>query len=73
VKELNSTAKLTKLDYFQLINSVIFVGLGGIILFRTAKTGMFLLPIILAVAFMGFGVYRLWFFFRYFKERRNKI
>jgi uncharacterized membrane protein HdeD (DUF308 family) len=72
MRELNPVSKLTGLDYFQLINSFIFVGLGGIILFRTLKAGMFWLPIIFALAFIGFGIYRLRFFFRYFKERGKK-
>ena len=70
MRELNS--KLTKLDYFQLVNSFLFVGLGVIIILRSMKSETFLLPLIFALVFMGFGIYRLRFFVRYFKGKRKK-
>jgi len=68
---LNSAKNLTRLDYYQIITSILMTILGGIILIRTWLSGTFILPLLVGGGLLGLGIYRLSFVFKHLKRRKN--
>jgi len=68
---MNSPKNLTRLDYYQIITSILMTFLGGVILIRTLLSGIFILPLLVGGGLLGLGIYRLSFVFKYLKRRKN--
>jgi hypothetical protein len=68
---LNSTGDLTRMDYYQIITSILMIIIGGIILLRTFLSGIFATSLLVGGGFFGLGVYRLSFVYRYFRNREK--
>ncbi len=62
---------LTRLDYYQIIISILMTFLGGIILLKALFSGIFILTFLVGGGFLGLGIYRLSFVFKYLKRRRK--
>lgn len=57
------------LDRFRIGVTLALILLGGIILVRGLREGLGLSPLIMGAAFIAFGVYRMGFVVRYFRQR----
>lgn len=68
---MNSPKNLTRLDYYQIITSILMTFLGGIILLKALFSGIFILTFLVGGGFLGLGIYRLSFVYRYLKRRKN--
>lgn len=55
-------------DRIFIINTILFVVVGGVILYRSALGGLTVLAVIVGGGFMAFGVYRLRWVWRYGKQ-----
>lgn len=58
-------------DYFEIINSVIFVGLGSIIIFQSFRKGLGAMAFFMGILFLSFGIYRIKHIFDYFYKRKR--
>jgi hypothetical protein len=67
----NSSKNLTRLDYYQMITSILMTVLGGIILLRTSAFGIFIPSILVGGGLLGLGIYRLSFVYKYFRRRKK--
>jgi hypothetical protein len=68
---MNSVKKLTRLDYYQTLTSMLMIISGGIILLRTVFSGIFILSFLVGGGLLGLGIYRLSFVYKYLKERKK--
>ncbi len=68
---VNSTKNLTRLDYYQIITSILMTVSGGIILLRALFSGIFILTLLVGGGLLGLGIYRLNFVYKYLKKRKN--
>ena len=68
---LNSSKNLTRLDYYQIITSILMTFLGGLILFRALFSGIFILTLLVGGGLLGLGIYRLSFIYKYLKRRKS--
>ncbi len=68
---LNSTGNLTRMDYYQIITSILMTIIGGIILLRTFLSGIFATSLLVGGGFFGLGIYRLSFVYRYLVGKRK--
>jgi hypothetical protein len=68
---LNSTGNLTRMDYYQIITSVMMTIIGGIILLRTFLSGIFVASFLVGGGLLGLGIYRLSFVYRYFRNSKK--
>jgi len=68
---MNSPKNLTRLDYYQIITSILMTFLGGIILLKALFSGIFILTFLVGGGFLGLGIYRLSFIYRFLKGRKN--
>ncbi|MGE5577716.1 MAG: hypothetical protein ACM3TT_11055 [Syntrophothermus sp.] len=62
-------------DYYQMVTSFLMVILGLGIVVRSKPAGVYLMPVLVGLAFVAFGFYRISFFvkyFKYLKYRREK-
>lgn len=65
--------KLSWQDKYYLASSIVMLMLGGLILTRLFLSRLFLLPLVLAgLGFMGFSLYRLSFYWAYYREKRRR-
>ena len=64
--------RLSALDYYKILVSVLMVGLGILILYRSVLRGLNIMPVIVGLSFIGFGAYRIKFIINYFKQRGGK-
>ncbi len=67
----NSSKNLIRLDYYQIITSMLMTVLGGIILLRTLNFGIFIPSILVGGGLLGLGIYRLSFIYKYLKGRKS--
>jgi hypothetical protein len=67
----NTTKNLTRLDYYQIIISILMTFLGGIILLKALFSGIFILTFLVGGGFLGLGIYRLSYVYKYLKRRRK--
>jgi len=68
---MNSPKNLTRLDYYQIITSILMTFLGGLILFRALFSGIFILTLLVGGGLLGLGIYRLSFIYKYLKRRKS--
>lgn len=68
---VNSAKNLTRLDYYQIITSILMTITGGIILLRSLFSGIFILTLLVGGGLLGLGIYRLSFIYKYLKGRRS--
>jgi len=68
---LNSSKNLTRLDYYQIITSILMTITGGIILLRSLFSGIFILTLLVGGGLLGLGIYRLNFIYKYLKGRKS--
>lgn len=68
---MNSPKNLTRLDYYQIITSILMTFLGGIILLKALFSGIFILTFLVGGGFLGLGIYRLSFIYRFLKGRKK--
>ena len=64
--------KLTKRNYFEIVASFLFFGLGLVILVRSLRETGFLLGMAVGAAFLAYGTYRLRYLWRFFISREQK-
>ena len=62
---------LTRMDYYQIITSILMTIIGGIILLRIFLSGIFVTSLLVGGGFLGLGIYRLSFVYRYFRNRKR--
>lgn len=62
---------LTRMDYYQIITSILMTIIGGIILLRTFLSGIFFTSLLVGGGFLGLGIYRLSFVYRYLKKKKK--
>jgi uncharacterized membrane protein HdeD (DUF308 family) len=65
--------KLSRMDYYQIMTSILMVILGAIILFRSFAGSITVIPLLVGGGFLALSCYRLKFVVRYFRERRKCI
>ncbi len=71
-KNYVSPEKLSRLDYYRIAISVLMTILGGIILMRALSSGIYtFLTFLVGGGFLGLGIYRLSFVYKYLKRRKN--
>jgi len=58
---------LSRADAFRVVVGFLMLILGGVILYRTIPAPSFS-AVLLGLAFVGFGVFRLFYFFRWLKR-----
>lgn len=61
---------LTRLDYYQIITSVLMTILGGVILIRSFFTGFYILTLLIGGGFLFIGIYRLRFVYKYLTGKK---
>ena len=64
-------ARFTRVDMYQTVTSALMVILGMIILARTLGPGMHLTALLVGLAFVGLGTYRLSFVLAYLRRGRS--
>ncbi|MEK6645124.1 MAG: hypothetical protein AABY84_00405 [Candidatus Firestonebacteria bacterium] len=63
--------KLNKFsERFKIINTFIMIPLGAIIIYRASKVNTSILVPIVGMLFIGFGIYRANFIFKYLKSQK---
>jgi uncharacterized membrane-anchored protein len=67
----NSTKNLTRLDYYQMITSILMTISGVVILLRSLFSGIFILTLLVGGGLLGLGIYRLSFIYKYLKRRKS--
>jgi uncharacterized membrane-anchored protein len=68
---VNSTKNLTRLDYYQMITSILMTISGVVILLRSLFSGIFILTLLVGGGLLGLGIYRLSFIYKYLKRRKS--
>jgi uncharacterized membrane-anchored protein len=68
---VNSTKNLTRLDYYQMITSILMTISGVVILLRSLFSGIFILTLLVGGGLLGLGIYRLSFVYKYLKIRKD--
>jgi len=63
--------RFTRVDAYRTVTSVVMVVIGFVILARTLAFGFHLLAVIVGLAFIGLGAYRLSFVVAYLRRRRS--
>jgi hypothetical protein len=63
-------ARLTRVDLYQTVTSALMVIVGMVILARTLGPGMHLTALLVGLAFVGLGAYRLSFVVAYLRRGR---
>ena len=71
-RKLPPPTKFTTGDKYRLALGVVAFGLGVVILWRTIAIAISPPAITLGVAFLGFGVYRLWLGYTRIKQLKGK-
>ena len=64
-------ARFTWVDAYQTVTSVVMVAVGIVILVRTAGLGMHLTALLVGLAFVGLGAYRLSFVAAFLRRGRS--
>ena len=68
---MNLAKNLTRLDYYQMITSILMTISGVVILLRSLFSGIFILTLLVGGGLLGLGIYRLSFVYKYLKGRKN--
>jgi hypothetical protein len=68
---MSEATKFTRADAYRTATSAVMVVLGFVILARTLSFGFHLLAVVLGLAFIGLGAYRLFFVVAYLRRRRS--
>jgi uncharacterized membrane protein HdeD (DUF308 family) len=71
-RKLPPPTKFTITDKYRLVLGVIALVLGIVILWRTIAIAVSLPGLMVGIAFIGFGVYRLWLGYTRLKQLRTK-
>jgi uncharacterized membrane protein HdeD (DUF308 family) len=71
-RKLPPPTKFTITDKYRLVLGVIALVLGIVILWRTIAIAVSLPGLMVGIAFIGFGVYRLWLGYTRLKQLRMK-
>ena len=71
-RKLPPPTKFTIIDKYKLLLGVIAVILGVVILWRAIVVAIAPPAVLVSVAFIGFGVYRLWLGYTRLKQLRGK-
>ena len=71
-RKLPPPTKFTITDKYRLVLGVIALVLGIVILWRTIAIAISLPGLMVGIAFIGFGVYRLWLGYTRLKQLRTK-
>ena len=71
-RKLPPPTKFTIIDKYKLLLGVIAVILGVVILWRAIVVAISPPAVMVSVAFIGFGVYRLWLGYTRLKQLRGK-
>jgi hypothetical protein len=61
--------RFTRVDAYRTVTSVLMVVLGIVILGRTVGSGLHLVALLMGLAFVGLGAYRLSFVIGYLRRR----
>lgn len=61
--------RFTRVDVYRTVTSVLMVVLGIVILGRTVGSGLHLVALLMGLAFVGLGAYRLSFVVAYLRRR----
>ena len=72
MRKLPPPTKFTITDKYKLVLGVIALILGVVILWRTIPVAISLPALMIGIAFIGFGVYRLWLGYTRLKQLRKK-
>lgn len=68
---MSEATRFTWVDAFRTVTSVAMVIIGFVILARTLGSGFHVLAVIVGLAFIGLGAYRLSFVVAYLRRRRS--
>lgn len=68
---MDSVKNLTRTDHYQIITSILMTIIGGIILLRAFLSGIFATSLLVGGGFLGLGIYRLSFVYKYFRDRKK--
>ena len=71
-RKLPPPTKFTIIDKYKLVLGVIAIALGVVILWRTIPVAISPPALMMGIAFIGFGVYRLWLGYTRLKQLRKK-
>jgi uncharacterized membrane protein HdeD (DUF308 family) len=71
-RKLPPPTKFTIIDKYKLVLGVIAIALGVVILWRTIPVAVSPPALMIGIAFIGFGVYRLWLGYTRIKQLRKK-
>ena len=72
IRKLPPPTKFTIIDKYKLVLGVIAIALGVVILWRTIPVAVSPPALMIGIAFIGFGVYRLWLGYTRIKQLRKK-
>ena len=72
LRKLPPPTKFTITDKYKLFLGVIALILGVVILWRTIAIAISPPGLMVGIAFLGFGIYRLWLGYTRLKQLRNK-
>ena len=68
---MSEATRFTRVDAYRTVTSVVMVVIGFVILARTLASGFHFLAVIVGLAFIGLGAYRLSFVVAYLRRRRS--
>ena len=71
-RKLPPPTKFTIIDKYKLVLGVIAIALGVVILWRTIPVAISPPALMIGIAFIGFGIYRLWLGYTRLKQLRAK-
>ena len=71
-RKLPPPTKFTIIDKYKLVLGIIAIALGVVILWRTIPVAISPPALMIGIAFIGFGVYRLWLGYTRLKQLRKK-
>jgi uncharacterized membrane protein HdeD (DUF308 family) len=71
-RKLPPPTKFTITDKYKLLLGVIAIVLGAVILWRAVEIAMSVPALMVSIAFIGFGSYRLWLGYTRLKQLRAK-
>ena len=72
IRKLPPPTKFAIIDKYKLVLGVIAIALGVVILWRTIPVAVSPPALMIGIAFIGFGVYRLWLGYTRIKQLRKK-
>jgi uncharacterized membrane protein HdeD (DUF308 family) len=72
LRKLPPPTKFTIIDKYKLVLGVMAIALGVVILWRTIPVAVSPPALMIGIAFIGFGVYRLWLGYTRIKQLRKK-